>query len=501
MADVRLDRAVAGPAVPLHRSKPPPPLPGRDSPDLALDLDIAHSKRLGVLIGAPNRQMTILRLSTSTSSKTTIEHWDAWCPTIRDKLCDPDDHTEYLLSPDEIHTAANAVLPHPQRPKKRLGLHRSRSVETPVLETQLLRTSVSIAEMGCSEDAERRAAFARQLVMFSMGREEEGAAKYSANELARLKKTLLLIGDIPVRVRIHHLIVKIGHAAPDSDYSAAARIHNERRILELLSGKHEAFPSLRRWSSDNTIAMSYTHPHDLFTILTTEDDFVNTPRSAYVAAQVVSGMAYAHSLGVYHHDLKLENLVMNAFGLVQIIDWELATSVRQKIQPQSQCCGTASYMPPEVFTADINRAELETQRHVDEWSVGILMYALAKGCLPQDDMCVDCGFQSCDSPDTINPAWQRCSHPMMQPLFPFGPFDESPGALSVLQVKYDDELRQVPDERALILGFVAEIPAERLSMDRALASNWMQLALAAGRAESQSLSKSTSALPSRSARC
>jgi len=92
--------------------------------------------------------------------------------------------------------------------------------------------------------------------------------------------------------------------------------------------------------------------------------------------QVVQGIRYMHERHIVHRDVKLENLLLDEAGIVQIIDFGFSTIVppgkKLKI-----FCGTPSYMAPEI----VARKEY-SGFCADVWAMGVLLYALLCGSFP-----------------------------------------------------------------------------------------------------------------------
>jgi eukaryotic-like serine/threonine-protein kinase len=113
---------------------------------------------------------------------------------------------------------------------------------------------------------------------------------------------------------------------------------------------------------------------------------------------VCNAVAYAHSRGVIHRDLKPDNVILGDYGEVVLVDWGLAKakgtveseSSRVTLSlgretcrgatVQGQAMGTPSYMPPEQAEG---RLELVDERS-DIYGLGAVLYDILVGEPPFD---------------------------------------------------------------------------------------------------------------------
>lgn len=94
-----------------------------------------------------------------------------------------------------------------------------------------------------------------------------------------------------------------------------------------------------------------------------------------IFSQIIRGLNYCHSRGICHRDIKLENILIDEWHNIKLIDFGFGTSVTNKLQ--NFFCGTPSYMPPEiVLKRDYDGIK------ADIWSLGILLYTLLCGMFP-----------------------------------------------------------------------------------------------------------------------
>ena len=104
----------------------------------------------------------------------------------------------------------------------------------------------------------------------------------------------------------------------------------------------------------------------------------------YIAYHVLNGLKYMHMCKIAHFDIKPQNIVMDEFLNIKIIDFSVALDYKEikgnKIKLPFR--GTNFYIPPEVIKSKtINVKELNK---IDLYSLGVILYNFAFGCFPFD---------------------------------------------------------------------------------------------------------------------
>ncbi|MGA3135724.1 MAG: protein kinase [Terracidiphilus sp.] len=119
-----------------------------------------------------------------------------------------------------------------------------------------------------------------------------------------------------------------------------------------------------------------------------------------VGIQIADGLQAAHSLGIFHRDLKPMNVMLTDGGLVKILDFGLARRLRPEdasFDPSKPALardasiaatytargGTIRYMAPEQFVTG------QSSVQSDVWALGVILYQLASGrhpfCRPETE--------------------------------------------------------------------------------------------------------------------
>jgi calcium-dependent protein kinase len=100
---------------------------------------------------------------------------------------------------------------------------------------------------------------------------------------------------------------------------------------------------------------------------------------AQMVKQLMSALAYMHSLNIIHRDIKLDNIVFVARSedciAIKIIDFGTAVQTKHKLIHNYPIAGTLSYLAPEVLS------EVLTEKS-DVWSSAVLLYILLTGVAP-----------------------------------------------------------------------------------------------------------------------
>ncbi|HUB29572.1 MAG TPA: protein kinase [Terracidiphilus sp.] len=112
-----------------------------------------------------------------------------------------------------------------------------------------------------------------------------------------------------------------------------------------------------------------------------------------VGIQIADGLQAAHALGIFHRDLKPQNVMLTEGGLVKLLDFGLA----RRLQPEEASFdpgkpalakdaslaatytargGTIRYMAPEQFVTGHSSVQS------DVWALGVILYELASGRHP-----------------------------------------------------------------------------------------------------------------------
>jgi serine/threonine-protein kinase len=178
--------------------------------------------------------------------------------------------------------------------------------------------------------------------------------------------------------RIYAVKVLSRQAAAEKEL--VERFQREFELLSRLSGPHVVSPvDFGDDRSNLFIVMSYVDGHTIKHAILTGGPFP-LARAIDVTQQSASGVATAADKGVVHRDVKPQNLLLGADGIVRLTDFGLARSHESRdITVTGFFVGTPFYVAPEQVE-NSRRADVRA----DLYSLGCVFFELLSGRVPYD---------------------------------------------------------------------------------------------------------------------
>lgn len=197
-------------------------------------------------------------------------------------------------------------------------------------------------------------------------------------------------GGMGTVLRAHHIqldrpvAIKVMHSELLSVPDAARRFALEARATAALKSVHAVriLDIDRLPSGAPFIVMELLAGIDLATMVADRGP-LTVDRAIHYLLQAADAIAEAHGQGIIHRDLKPQNMILTDEGIVKVVDFGLAKSLRpQGAPPESGrtatdvLVGSPAYMSPEQLRS----------AHIDErtdiWGLGVTLYHLLTGSPP-----------------------------------------------------------------------------------------------------------------------
>lgn len=230
-----------------------------------------------------------------------------------------------------------------------------------------------------------------------------------------LAEDTLLKRDVAIKKVHPHLLER-----PE----AIRRFNNEAKIIASLS--HENIVTVFDYGeseNERYLVMEYVNGLTLVDLVEKYDILPNLILLDIIT-QVLSGLKAAHSKGIYHRDIKPDNVMVDYSGDAHIMDFGIAYLVNQEsITLTGSFVGSPSYISPEQVVGD-NLTEKS-----DIFSFGSLCYVCATNVLP---------FYA-DNPNAI-------LHKVVNEE-PLSPFKRNTGLLQWLSDFIEKCLQKEPEKR------------------------------------------------------
>jgi serine/threonine-protein kinase len=188
-------------------------------------------------------------------------------------------------------------------------------------------------------------------------------------------------------------VLKILRAGTMSAEETRSTVLREARLASAIDHPNVcAIYEVGETGGEAWIAMQYVPGRSLDQII--DQGHAQPQLALSVGIQIADGLEAAHGLGIFHRDLKPQNVMLTEGGLVKILDFGLARRLRPEeaafdpaqsgpVQQVSETAptltargGTIRYMAPEQFVT--GRSSVQS----DVWALGVLLYELASGRHP-----------------------------------------------------------------------------------------------------------------------
>ncbi|KAL9255917.1 CBL-interacting serine/threonine-protein kinase 1-like protein [Drosera capensis] len=180
------------------------------------------------------------------------------------------------------------------------------------------------------------------------------------------------------------------------------QIKREIATLKLL--KHPNIVRLHEVLASKTkiyMVLEYVNGGELFNRIASKGK-LSEERGRKLFQQLMDGVSYSHDKGVFHRDLKLENILIDAKGNIKVSDFGLS-ALPQHFRNDGllhTTCGSPNYVAPEILA---NRGYDGAAS--DIWSCGVILYVILTGYLPFDDRNLAVLYQKIVKGDTQIPKW------------------------------------------------------------------------------------------------
>ena len=103
---------------------------------------------------------------------------------------------------------------------------------------------------------------------------------------------------------------------------------------------------------------------------------MSVPQIKHVIYHAGLGLDYAHENGVFHRDVKPDNIMLSTTGGVKVMDFGIARVVESSLTKTGSVMGTPAYMSPEQCNGQ------KVDGRSDIFSLGVILYELLTGRKP-----------------------------------------------------------------------------------------------------------------------
>lgn len=168
---------------------------------------------------------------------------------------------------------------------------------------------------------------------------------------------------------------------------------NKKIVVKYFTGNIEVYQSLLKLSHSNLpkvyevvcdgdnclVLQEYVDGITVSDVL--ESGLYQSKGMQEVVRQVCEAVEYLHAHNIVHRDIKPENIMVDADGIVKLIDYDAARFYKPEEEGDTTVLGTIGYAAPEQF--GITQSDYRT----DIYSLGVLINVMLTGKHPSKEFC------------------------------------------------------------------------------------------------------------------
>ena len=220
-----------------------------------------------------------------------------------------------------------------------------------------------------------------------------------------------------------------------TDAASIERFRREIRLARRISSKHVVRTyDIGEHSGVHFLTMEYVEGITVRRLLATRGRLGVAPTLA-IACQLAYSLVAAHEQGVVHRDIKPENLLLDATGVLKVMDFGVArpTAAGSGLTEVGLLIGTPSYMAPEQLLGE------DFDQRADLYAVGVVLFECLVGRLPFDApsavaLIARVLRDDAPAPSALDPEIPAALSEIVQRLLAKDPADRVPSAADLARV-------------------------------------------------------------------